>query len=193
MIIALVRHGETDWNRQRRWQGRSGVALNETGRRQALAAAPLLIDRRWSWMITSPLPRARQTGELISTGLPELPIDSDRELVERDYGVADGMLAVEAAAAWPDGNFPGMESDQELRRRGAAALRRIAAGRADDGIVVAHGAFIRATITELCGYDAPRIINGSVSLLAVQGNDWSAVEINRTGQVEAMLDGATGG
>lgn len=189
MIIALVRHGETEWNRQRRWQGRLGVGLNDLGRRQAAAAVPLLAGVTWSWIVSSPLDRARQTAGIIaeglagSTGLTELSISDDDAVVERAYGEAEGVLASEAAHRWPDGAFPGMEPDAELGKRGAQALRRIADEHTGNGIVVTHGSFIRCTITELCGMDAPRILNGSVSLLRTDGVDWEPVELNLVSDV----------
>ncbi|SDT42302.1 histidine phosphatase family protein [Microlunatus soli] len=187
-IIALVRHGETEWNRQHRWQGRAGAPLNDLGRRQAEAAAEplrrILPDgREWSWMITSPLERAVQTGEQITRSLPVMPVGTDTDLVERDYGVADGMLATEAAQRWPDGNFPEMETDQQIRARGARAIRRIAAAHEGDGIVVAHGSLIRMLISELCRTEAPRILNGAVNLIGSDGRDWELLEHNLVGEL----------
>lgn len=193
--IALVRHGETDWNRQHRWQGRLGVGLNELGRRQAAGAAPLLDGRCWSWMISSPLDRARQTAEIIAARLTsvQLDLDFDDELVERAYGQAEGMLSVEAGRRWPDGRYPGMEHDRELGSRGAAALRRIAAERTGDGIVVAHGSLIRLTVAQLCGVRLPRILNGSVSLIRGGADGWELVEANRTGTPDpAGVEAAAG-
>lgn len=178
MIIALVRHGETEWNRQHRWQGRKGVGLNELGRRQAAAAEPLLTGIAWSWMVSSPLDRAQQTARILADRLPELPISDDEGVVERAYGEAEGVLASETARRWPDGMFPGMETDAELGARAARALRRIAAERTGNGIIVSHGSFIRCAITELCGVDAPRILNGSVSLLRTDGVSWEPIELN---------------
>lgn len=183
MIIALVRHGETEWNRQRRWQGRQGVGLNDLGRRQAAAAVPLLTDVVWSWMVSSPLDRAGETARIIADELPEMPISDDAGVVERAYGEAEGVLASEAAQRWPDGDFPGMESDAELGARGAQALRRIAGEHNGNGIVVTHGSFIRCAIDELCGVDAPRILNGSVSLLRTDGVGWEPVALNQVTDV----------
>lgn len=185
-IIALVRHGETDWNRQRRWQGHAGVELNDLGRRQAAAAVPLLRTRSWAWMISSPLDRARQTAEIIADGLGLTVDGTDDELIERDYGAADGVLADEANRRWPDGAYPGMESDDQLSRRGAAALRRIAAEQSGNGIVVAHGSLIRFTINALCDIAAPRMLNGAVSLLEVRDDHWQPVEMNRVGEVSTV-------
>lgn len=177
-IIALVRHGETAWNHEGRWQGRQGVGLNELGRRQAAAVVPLLSDISWSWIISSPLERSRQTAQIIADGLDRLPISDDDQVVERAYGQAEGMYAAEAARRWPDGAFPGMESDAELGARGAAALRRIAADHTGNGIVVSHGSFIRYAINAVCGVDSPRILNGSASLLRTDGSAWELIEVN---------------
>lgn len=183
MVIALVRHGETDWNREHRWQGRLGVGLNDLGRRQAAGAAPLLADIAWSWMVSSPLDRARQTARIIADRLPRMPMTDDDGVQERAYGEAEGVLAAEAARRWPDGAFPGMESDAELGERGAAALRRIAGAYTGNGIVVSHGSFIRYTIKALCEVDPPRILNGSVSLLRTDGLGWEPVELNLVSDV----------
>ena len=189
-IIALVRHGETDWNRLHRWQGRAGAPLNDLGHRQAVAAAEPLLDhaptRSWRWMVTSPLERAVQTGDRIAERLPGLPISTDDDLVERNYGVADGMPSAEAAQRWPDGVFPGMESDDDLRRRGVAALRRIASDHPGDGIVVAHGSLIRSLISALCDTEAPRILNGAVNLVGYDGSDWHPLAYNLLGDVEPV-------
>lgn len=192
-IIALVRHGETEWNRQHRWQGRAGAPLNDLGHRQAAAAATPLADalpghRSWAWMITSPLERAAQTAEQIARRLPGLPSSTDDELVERDYGVADGMPSAQARDRWPDGNFPGMEADHELRRRGATVIRRIAVDHPGDGIVVAHGSLIRFLINELCDTEAPRILNGAVSLIGRPssgdvGSTWQLLADNLVGEL----------
>lgn len=197
-IIALVRHGETEWNRQRRWQGRAGAPLNDLGHRQAAAAAEPLArvlpdGRDWAWMISSPLERATQTADRIARRLPIIPISTDDDLVERDYGVADGMPSAEAGQRWPDGNFPGMESDQQIRIRGAAAIRRISARYPGDGIVVAHGSLIRMLINELCRTDVPRILNGAVSLIGFDGTDWTVLDHNLVGALPddlAILDPA---
>ena len=60
--LFLVRHGETEWNRERRIQGRTDIPLNETGRAQARATGALLARRRWDAVLSSPLSRARETG-----------------------------------------------------------------------------------------------------------------------------------
>ena len=72
MLLYLVRHGETDWNLQRRIQGSTDIPLNDTGREQAAATGRLLARREWDAIYSSPLSRAIETGELIAreVGLP---------------------------------------------------------------------------------------------------------------------------
>ena len=68
--LYLVRHGETDWNRQRRIQGLTDIPLNETGRRQARDTGMLLRRRRWDGVFSSPLSRAVETASIIAVRLP---------------------------------------------------------------------------------------------------------------------------
>lgn len=166
--LAIVRHGETDWNIARRIQGRTDVALNQTGRAQALEAASLLAESAraagsvWGRVICSPLLRTRQTAEIIAAelGLPS-PI-ADSALLERDFGPAEGLPVFEAHARWPGLVVPGAESPAELARRGADFLAALAASLPVSTIVVSHGAYIRASLALLSGTDMPRVLNGEV-------------------------------
>ena len=90
--LYLVRHGETDWNRQHRIQGLTDIPLNATGRKQARAAGKLLARRTWNGIYSSPLSRATRDGDRSSpaqTGLAEP--DAVDALVERNYGEAEGL------------------------------------------------------------------------------------------------------
>ena len=164
--IVIVRHGETDWNIGRRIQGRTDIPLNETGRAQAREVAELLSDAgEWSGVIASPLGRAIDTATIITDrlGLPVPVIDP--EVVERDFGTAEGMLVADAETRWPGLEVPDAESLAALAERGAAAVERRREA-APGSIVVAHGALIRAALTTLSGADAPRILNGEAWLLS---------------------------
>ena len=70
--LYLVRHGETDWNRQHRIQGLTDIPLNETGRAQARATGRLLSRRSFDGIYASPLDRAMETARIIADelGLP---------------------------------------------------------------------------------------------------------------------------
>ncbi len=104
--VCLVRHGETDWNRLGKLQGREDVPLNDAGHRQAERCAAYLHQAGWSRVVTSPLLRAHQTAMVITERLGLPPPQPDAAFIERDYGAASGKTNVEAAALFPDGNVP---------------------------------------------------------------------------------------
>jgi len=162
--LALVRHGRTSWNLERRLQGRTDRPLDEIGRRQARAAALTLASRPWASVVCSPLARAQETAALIAAELGAPAPTVDACLLERDYGVAEGVTVAEAHERWPDGHYPGAESANSLAERSGSALHRLAA-LPEPTIVVGHGAFLRAGIEALTGRPFPRILNGDVVLV----------------------------
>jgi len=164
-VFALVRHGETDWNRERRIQGSTDIPLNETGRDQARATGALLASRRWNAIVASPLSRARETAQLIAAeaglGEPEL----EPRLAERDYGAAEGLTGPEIDALYPDGaDVPGREEREAVAQRAVAALHDLAARHPGEAvIVVAHGGVIRSVLETVApGHHRDPITNGSV-------------------------------
>ena len=164
--IVIVRHGETDWNIGRRIQGRTDIPLNERGRSQAGEIAELLHDAGpWQRVIASPLSRAAETARIISgrLELPQAEIADD--VIERDFGSAEGMLVTDASARWPGLDVPDAEALAALAERGASAFGRILR-EAPGSIVVAHGALIRSALTALSGTEAPRILNGEAWLIS---------------------------
>jgi uncharacterized phosphatase len=162
----LVRHGETDWNLVGRIQGATDIPLNETGRTQARATGEKMRGRHWDVILSSPLSRAFETASIIaaSLGMPA-PI-ADHDLVERNYGDAEGMTGPELEAFYPhDTPIPGRESREAVKVRVLAAIHRIAAEhRGKNVVIVAHGGVIRAVLQSTTGqaYFGERIANGSV-------------------------------
>ena len=164
-VFALVRHGETDWNRERRIQGSTDIPLNELGRQQARATGALLATRRWTALVASPLSRAAETarliGEHVGLGDPEL----EPRLAERDYGAAEGLTGFEIDALFPDGaDVPGREARESVAERAVAALHDLAARHPGEAvIVVAHGGVIRSVLEAVDpGRHREQITNGSV-------------------------------
>lgn len=94
-VFYIFRHGETDWNRERRCQGHTNTSLNETGRLQAFELANRLFDLPLDIIISSDLDRALSTGTLVAEK-KGIPIIVDRRLREMSYGEAEGMLYHEA-------------------------------------------------------------------------------------------------
>lgn len=162
----LVRHGETDWNLVGRIQGSTDIPLNETGRAQALATGEKMQGRRWDVIVSSPLSRAMETASIIATaiGLPApTPI---ADIVERNYGEAEGMTGPELEAFYPnDTPVPGRETREAVKARVIAALHVIASeNQGKNVVVVAHGGVIRAVLQSTTGHAffGERITNGSV-------------------------------
>ena len=177
--LILIRHGETDWNRDRRIQGATDIPLNDTGREQARATAALLRDRLnaslAATIVSSDLARARETAEIIAGELNLAAPRAYRGLRERAYGEAEGVGLDEFRERWGDSytaEVPGAEPWAELRTRGIAALgravrdhRRATAPAASTLIVVSHGALIREMIRHATADELPpageRLLNGS--------------------------------
>jgi probable phosphoglycerate mutase len=136
MRILLVRHGETEWNRIKRFQGRSNLPLNQTGKKQVHALALALKDSLITAIYTSPLDRAMETATLIRSFHPSVPIIVEDGFIEMDLGEFDGMEAKywiqtypEYRKAWQETpssiKMPGGESLQEVQSRAVQALERI--------------------------------------------------------------------
>lgn len=171
--LYLVRHGETDWNRQRRIQGLTDIALNDSGREQARATARRLATRRWDGVFTSPLSRARETAEIIAAelGMPQ-PTALDA-LVERNYGEAEGLDFAEVDRLWPErAAVPGQETREEVTERVLPALQELAGAHPGESLlVVSHGGAIRAVLMAVQP-DASHgaISNGSVHSFRFAGS-----------------------
>ncbi|MEO8262152.1 MAG: histidine phosphatase family protein [Pseudolysinimonas sp.] len=163
--LFLVRHGETDWNQQRRIQGLTDIPLNDIGREQARATGRLLARRRWDGVFSSPLSRARETATLIAEELGLPAPDTIDALVERNYGEAEGMNFLEVERRYPNrSGVPGQESREDVVARVLPALRELALAHPDQSlVVVSHGGAIRSVLTAVQP-DASHgmITNGSV-------------------------------
>ena len=88
-MIYLTRHGQTDWNVQKKVMGRCDEPLNETGLKQAEETRNNLLNKKIDIIICSPLQRAKQTAEVINTGR-NIPIVYDERIIERDFGEFEG-------------------------------------------------------------------------------------------------------
>ena len=151
--VLLVRHGETDENATRRFQGRADTRLNERGREQSRVLAAALRDEGLRALYSSPLLRAHETARIVGAAIGLEPI-LDERLVEADAGAWSGRLIADIVAreqvgyarwraADPTFRFPAGESVAEQAQRIAAALADVAAGPLP-AVVVTHGGTIRA-------------------------------------------------
>jgi broad specificity phosphatase PhoE len=161
-IILLARHGESDWNASRRWQGHADRPLTEKGRGQARALADRLEHVELEAVYSSDLQRAADTASAVAQAqgleVTELP-----ELREVDVGSWSGLTRAEAEERFPDGvarwreGFPGWddgETYEQMTDRVVGAVLGIA--RAHEGgrvLVVSHGGPIRALHAAALGLD----------------------------------------
>jgi broad specificity phosphatase PhoE len=177
--ILLARHGETDWNLQRRVQGHSDTPLNETGRAQALALAETLEGAELDAVYSSDLARASDTARVVADRLG-LEVTVLPELRERHFGSWEGLTDEEIFARYPgarSGSWGDGETKEEMRKRVLRALRQIAAehprGRV---LVVTHGGPVRALLVE-SGLDGRGPI-GNCSLYEVRLREGRVVGID---------------
>lgn len=163
--IVLIRHGQTDWNREERLQGATDVPLNDAGRQEARAVAEHLRGgaTRWDVLVSSPLDRAVETARIIGTALGLEPAATCAGLVERSFGVHEGSTLAGLEAQARERILAEGEPVDAVARRGLAALRRIRAEHPGRNVlVVAHGSLIRLTVSELNGEAHPRVRNCEV-------------------------------
>ena len=163
--LYLVRHGETEWNRQGRMQGHTDTELNENGLRQARRFSVAMRRCPCSAVVSSDLKRARTTAETFLASRSDKAgiggaVRLDPRLREFNYGQLSGLLKTDpkvvayhrkARSERRQGNMAfrqyGCESTADLVRRGRAALVD-AAALGTDVFVFAHGGIIRAIVTD---------------------------------------------
>jgi broad specificity phosphatase PhoE len=151
--ILLARHGETDWNLNRRVQGHSDTPLNDTGRAQAQALGGELADERIDAVYSSDLIRAHETARAVAEPRG-LGVTAIRGLRERNFGTWEGLTDDEILARFnpaPDSSWGDGETREEMAERVLDALRRIAAAHPESRVlVVSHGGPLRAVLAH-CG------------------------------------------
>lgn len=190
MEIFLIRHGETDWNREGRWQGRENISLNAAGKAQARLLGEALRTVPFAAIYTSPLARARETAEAVGR-YHDCPLFDDPGLIERSFGKLSGLLPEERAAFEKTGAPAGVEPWEALAKRTLSAALRIAAlhPAGERAAVVTHGAWINALLATLSGgkigSGKTLLKNTSVSILRGDGAGLVIVQYNLTGEEAA--------
>ncbi|MGP4032891.1 histidine phosphatase family protein [Pseudarthrobacter sp. 1C304] len=164
--FALIRHGQTDWNAERRLQGSTDIPLNDVGRGQARDAAVALAGTEWDAIVSSPLGRAAETADLIAAGLGLAVARRVPELTERSFGPAEGLQdGPELDALRIPGGFRGAESEEAAADRGLAALEALAEEfRGGRVLVVTHGSLLRVSLSRAAGRTLPSIQNAVLNL-----------------------------
>lgn len=201
--LMLVRHGQTEWNAQRRYQGQSDVPLSALGRRQAARLAERLAGEEIDAVYASDLGRAFETAQMIveNTGLEVVPEPRLREL---KFGVMEGLTFEEAQARYPemiaawldDFNRPpqGAETIDVFNARCVALLEELQ-GKHDEQVVllVAHGGSLSEILRVVLGLSPEKrwyleMENASLSEVQIGEKYVSLKRLNDTCHLAPLLE-----
>ena len=194
MRLILVRHGETAWNKEGRFQGQSLVGLNQRGVVQAKRTAKAILSMKPIALYASPLPRSLMTAEEISRELsiPVVPLEGIKEV---GLGELEGITGPEMQAQYPgfysawreDPSsvvFPGGESMTQLQERACHALEDIEKSHGQDVIVaVSHNFAIRTMLCcflgmPLSSFHRLRVDLGSITIIQSDSRRRQVVTMN---------------
>lgn len=190
MDIWLIRHGETDWNIQKRVQGWTDVPLNATGHKQAELLAASLEGIPFKHIYSSDLIRAHDTAKAIArrTGAA---ITTTKALREQYFGQGEGLLASEKERRFPNG-APDEESRQMLEARIGQFLQQVAdTHRTGRVILAAHGRVIGASLTWL-GHKRVIMNNTSITRLRVTDGEFQIIAVNTTPHLDTFNTATSG-
>jgi broad specificity phosphatase PhoE len=199
--LILVRHGETEWNRQRRVQGLSNLALNETGKKQAIALARALSNKKVDAIYSSPLRRAQETARAIARfhkvgvkvidGLKELDVGEVDGMTYEDMKIYHGEFFTRWMTDFTSVRLPGGGFIPELRDQCCTAIQDIVKNERkvenDDrvAIVVTHFFPLMCIICNSMGLDLShfrrlRVDLASISILDFNTDNTVLVSLNDT-------------
>ncbi|MCW5317494.1 histidine phosphatase family protein [Nostoc sp. KVJ3] len=183
--LLLVRHGETDWNRQTRFQGQIDVPLNDNGRQQSQKAAEFLQEVAIDFAVSSTMLRPKETAEIILKQHPDVKLDLQNGLREISHGLWEGKLETEIEQEFPGElqrwrlvptqvQMPEGENLQQVYDRSVAAwqsiLQTASTNQFQTVLVVAHDATNKTLLCHILGLPLEnfwnfRQGNGAVSVI----------------------------
>ncbi len=191
MKLVLIRHGQTQWNSERRVQGRTDIPLNEKGRAQAQRIAERLKGEAFDAIYASPLLRASETAKIIAQ-YHSLPVEADGDIIEIQFGKWEGLTSAELNELYhdlfvdwgwierPDAcSEMGSESQQEVLARSLRFVERLRSRHGDDArvLVVCHTMPIKLIIAHFIGIPYNRIRS-----LHVENCSYNELETGRDGR-----------
>ena len=203
--IILVRHGETTWNVEGRYQGQEDTPLSQRGLQQGQLLAEGLRNIPIDLCISSPLQRSYQTCKFCAD-LHKLPVATDERLLEINHGTWEGVLAKDIEAQYPQEfhqwhtqhhlvQMPGGENLEDVRRRVRAAFDDYAAAYPNQTILVAaHDAVNKAIICDLLELSMEHFWqikqdNTCINVLEYQDGIWRVVLLNSTAHMGFLFSG----
>ena len=175
--IFLIRHGETNWNKEGRFQGQIDIPLNENGKEQARKTFEYLRSISFNKAFSSSMHRPYETAQIILQNNKDLKIEKIDSLIEISHGLWEGKLEVEIGEKWPillknwhdkpeEVIMPEGESIKDVSERSIKAFDKICLSQKDNdlSLLVAHDAVNKTLICEILG------INYSNIWMIKQGN-----------------------
>ena len=202
--FCIIRHGETDWNTEKRLQGHVDISLNAMGEAQARSVRPGLAGQVFAAAYSSDLERAWRTAEIATEELDiaVLPAPTFRE---RHYGVYQGLTPAEALARHPDVHRHHTARSLDYDYETGESLLRFAARvmdgfaelaarhRGENVLVFTHGGVLDIIYRAAVGQDleAPRdfsIPNAALNWLECRNGDWSLISWADTSHLDRALD-----
>lgn len=199
--ICFVRHGETDWNIERRMQGHFDLPLNANGEAQALMAGRHFAGVQADALYSSDLTRARQTAQPIANAMQQ-PMITLAALREQNFGRCEGMVFPEIEATNPEDARAIASRDPDYAAPGGGESRRQHAQRILDCVerlvaehagqtlvVVTHGGVLDVIYRRVNGLppDAPRdypIPNTGINWVTISGEQWTIERWGETAHLE---------
>lgn len=199
--IILVRHGQTDWNTDKRFRGLADVELNDKGVEQARNLAKRLSAMAIAAVYSSPIKRALKTAEIIAEP-HHLPIRIEPGFSNVDYGLWQGLTLEEISQEFPilfqqwleepqRVSFPNGESIADIGRRALEALQRLAKKHQQENIViVAHQAINKIILFELFGlksrlWEIPQDV-AAINIIEYGGKDFKLKVLNDTTHLQKI-------
>lgn len=195
MNLYLIRHGETDWNKARRIQGSSDIPLNEYGRELAFSTREGLSGIPFDIAYTSPLKRARETGEIVLGGR-NVPLFEDERIAEADFGSYEGRLEAELIEE-KDPVLRFFDCPEKFVKTGGCEDHKEVMERAEEFLkdrifphekeyqniaVFSHGALIHGILTYIYQreikdfWHAPKQLNCGVTIIEIANNKYHVIE-----------------
>lgn len=179
----LIRHGETDWNIEGRWQGQADVPLNKCGREQAIRTARALAGMEITAIYSSDLSRARETAEVLAS-VTKLKVQFDVRLREIHQGEWQGLLASEIQARYPEAfqqrmtdlisvTPPGGETASQVMVRILSAIKEIRQMHPGETVaVVSHGFAIACLLAHYQNLSIEKVWD-----LIPENGGWQEIEV----------------
>ena len=212
--IILVRHGETDWNKQGRFQGQIDIPLNQNGKAQAQAASEFLKTISIQKAFSSSLSRPRETAQIILKEHPGIEISLKDNLKEIGHGKWEGKLESEIKSDWPDlleawktlpekVQMPDGENIKEVSTRSITGWIEICKDLKNDetALVVAHDAVNKTILCHLLGLAPSKIWmikqgNGGITIIDLSEKEDQPDQItclNITSHLGGVIDSTAAG